>query len=162
MKRIIHIEEEFLSKDECQNFIEYYLSHKSSIEYYSSYQSSTFILDIISAYKKDKIFSETVERVFKICKSFDSDIGLQALQIIRWPIASLMKPHLDPSNDVFAAMIYLNDDFEGGYTCFDHMKVKPELGKMIIFSNSQYRHYVSKVNSGMRYTFAFWFVRINK
>tara|TARA_B100000287_G_C20235925_1_gene624116 strand:+ start:110 stop:604 length:495 start_codon:yes stop_codon:yes gene_type:complete len=160
MKKIIYIEEEFLSKEECKNFIEYYLAHKSSIEYYSNYQSSTFILNIFPTYKKNKIFSETVDRVSQRCKSFDSNISLQDLQIVKWPRASFMKPHLDHiPDDIFAAMIYLNDDFTGGYTCFEHLKVKPEVGKMIIFSNTQYRHYVSEVNSGMRYTFAFWFIR---
>ena len=34
--------------------------------------------------------------------------------------------------DVFAAMLYLNDDFEGGSTVFEHMEVKPETGKLIV------------------------------
>ena len=159
MKRIIHIEDGFLTKEECQHFIEYYVKHKSSIEYYNV--NSTFTLNILSIYKKDKILSDVVDRVSNICKSFDSDIVLDTLQIVRWPIASSMKPHFDPSNDVFAAMVYLNDDFSGGHTCFDHLEVKPEVGKMIIFSNSQYRHYVTNVNSGIRHTLAFWFV-VNK
>ena len=56
-----------------------------------------------------------------------------------------MKPHVDDNNvhnpDIFAAMLYLNNNL---YTCFEDFEVKPR-GKLIIFSNSQYLHYVSKV-----------------
>ena len=50
-----------------------------------------------------------------------------------------MKPHFDDNNvhnpDVFAAMLYLNDDFSGGHTIFEELEVKPKTGKLIIFSN---------------------------
>ena len=72
-----------------------------------------------------------------------------------------MKPHVDDNNvhkpDMFAAMLYLNDDFEGGNTVFHDLVVKPEVGKLIIFSNSQYLHYVTKVESDERFVLSFWF-----
>ena len=65
-------------------------------------------------------------------------------------VGTFMKPHVDDNNvhkpDVFAAMLYLNNNFTGGgNTCFEDFEVKPEVGKLIVFSNSQYLHYVSKV-----------------
>ena len=47
-------------------------------------------------------------------------------------------------------MLYLNDDFDGGSTMFEDIEVKPEKGKLIIFSNSQHLHYVSKVERGRK------------
>ena len=41
-----------------------------------------------------------------------------------------MKPHFDDNNvhnpDIFAAMLYLNNNFSGGCTCFEDFEVKPE------------------------------------
>ncbi len=81
--------------------------------------------------------------------------------VVRWPVGTFMKPHLDDNNkhnpDIFAAMLYLNDDYSGGHTCFEHMEVKPEVGKLIIFSNAHYLHYVSKVEDSERFVLSFWY-----
>ena len=81
--------------------------------------------------------------------------------VVRWPVGTFMKPHFDKNDvhgeDVFAAMLYLNDDFEGGSTVFEHMDVKPEAGKLIVFSNSKYLHHVSKVDRSERYVLSFWY-----
>mgnify|MGYP003312979447 FL=1 len=59
--------------------------------------------------------------------------------------------------DIFAAMLYLNDDYTGGHTCFEHMEVKPEKGKLIVFSNAEYLHYVSQVEKSERFVLSFWY-----
>jgi predicted 2-oxoglutarate/Fe(II)-dependent dioxygenase YbiX len=58
---------------------------------------------------------------------------------------------------VFVVQLYLNDDFEGGSTVFEHMEVKPETGKLIVFSNSKYLHYVTRVDKSERYVLSFWY-----
>ena len=78
-----------------------------------------------------------------------------------------MKPHYDKSemygSNVFAAFLYLNDDFVGGHTQFDTIDnevwfdVRPKKGKLLVFSNRQYLHHVSMVESGTRYLLSFWF-----
>ena len=55
--------------------------------------------------------------------------------------------------------LYLNDDFKGGSTMFEDIEVKPEAGKLIIFSNSQHLHYVSKVEEAERFVLSFWYSR---
>jgi len=107
------------------------------------------------------LHAEVVNAITKICKSFDKEIVLDYVGIVRWPSGTFMKPHFDKNDihgqDVFAAMLYLNDDFEGGYTCFENFEVKPEPGKLIIFSNSLYLHHVSKVKNGERYVLSLWY-----
>ena len=80
------------------------------------------------------------------------------------PVGTFMKPHVDDNNihnpDVFAAMLYLNDDFEGGHTLFEQYDIKPEVGKLIVFSNSQLLHYVSKVEDSERFVLSFWYKRL--
>ena len=66
-----------------------------------------------------------------LCKSFDQDVVLDYVGVVK-PSINFMKPHFD-KNDVHgedilslkSAMLYLNDDFEGGSTVFEHMDVKP-------------------------------------
>ena len=70
-----------------------------------------------------------------------------------------MDPHKDPGNDVFAALIYLNDDYVGGETCFENTKVIPETGKLVIFSNHDLLHSVNMVKQNIRYTLALWFTK---
>ena len=82
--------------------------------------------------------------------------------MVRWPSGTFMKPHIDPHRpnqepDLFAAVLYLNDDFNGGYTCFDDYEIKPETGKLIIFSNSVYKHSVSKIEGGERFALSIWY-----
>ena len=98
-----------------------------------------------------------------MCKTFDDTAKLDYVGVVRWPVGTFMKPHLDDNNkhnpDIFAAMLYLNDDYSGGHTCFEHMEVKPEVGKLIIFSNAHYLHYVSKVEESERFVLSFWYNR---
>ena len=76
-----------------------------------------------------------------------------------------MKPHIDENNihepDVFAAMLYLNDNFTGGSTMFEDIEIKPKPGKLIIFSNNKHLHYVSEVGGAERFVLSFWYSRPN-
>jgi len=51
----------------------------------------------------------------------------------------------------------LNDDFDGGHTCFNECEIKPETGKLLIFSNSIYEHSVSKTVNGERFVLSIWY-----
>ena len=112
----------------------------------------------------DELFKTVVHEVTNLCKGFDSDIILDYVGVVRWPVGTFMKPHFDKNDihgpDVFAAMLYLNDDFDGGSTVFEHIEVKPETGKVVVFSNSQYLHHVSKVEKSERYVLSFWYKRM--
>ena len=50
----------------------------------------------------------------------------------------------------FTFMIYLNDDFEGGSTAFEHFEVKPSVGDGLIFSQ-ELEHAGLPVTSGRKY-----------
>ena len=116
---------------------------------------------------KDELFASVIGNVTKICKSFHNNIQLDYCGVIRWPTGTFMKPHYDKSEmyspNVLAAFLYLNDDYVGGHTQFDNLDesvwydVKPRTGKLLIFSNLEYLHHVSRVESGTRYVLSFWF-----
>jgi hypothetical protein len=113
----------------------------------------------------NELFKTVVHGVTDLCKTFDPDIILDYVGVVRWPVGTFMKPHFDKNDvhgpDVFAAMLYLNDDYVGGCTVFDHFECKPETGKLLIFSNSEYLHSVSKVEENERYVLSFWYKYTN-
>jgi predicted 2-oxoglutarate/Fe(II)-dependent dioxygenase YbiX len=64
------------------------------------------------------------------------------------------------SSRVLSALLYLNDDYEGGNIKFEHAGVtlKPEAGSLLFFpSNYIYVHEVSAVTSGIRYALPNWY-----
>ena len=180
MKKLIYVEENFISSDECQRFIDLSLANKGKEMPYGdetrggdTYLTTVEWKDHTAVYLGGDVDptipsldDEVITRVKSICKSFDSTSNLDYVGVIRWPVGTFMKPHFDDNNvhnpDIFAAMLYLNNNFSGGCTCFEDFEVKPEPGKLIIFSNSQYLHYVSKVEGDERFVLSFWYNSLNK
>ena len=126
----------------------------------AQYQGHADFIDMKD--ETDDLYTNVVKRVTRICKLFDDRANPDYVGVIRWEPGTFMKPHYDDSAkegiyDLFAALLYLNDDFEGGYTGFKDMEVKPKAGKLLIFSNSQYKHHVTKVIGKHRYALSFWF-----
>ena len=71
------------------------------------------------------------------------------------------KPHYSSHRD-FSAVIYLNDDYEGGKTFFNDTgyEVEPKTGKLIYFTScKEDAHGVTEIVSGHRYSFALWFTK---
>ena len=176
MKKLIYVEENFISPDECQRFIDLSLANKGKEMPYGdetrggdTYLTTVEWKDHTAVYLGGNVDptppspdDEVVNRVNQICKNFDSTANLDYVGVIRWEPGTFMKPHYDDSAkegiyDLFAALLYLNDDFEGGYTGFKDMEVKPKAGKLLIFSNSQHKHHVTKVIGKRRYALSFWF-----
>ena len=179
MKKLIYIEENFITPDECQKFIDLSKSNKKEIPYVnSSMVENPYITHLewknqgASYHGGDvdttvpSLDHEVVNRVNTICQNFDSNINLDYVGVVRWPIGTFMKPHVDDNDihkpDAFAAMLYLNSNFTGGCTCFENFEIKPEVGKLLIFSNSQYLHYVSQVEGSERFVLSFWYNSLNK
>ena len=157
MKNIIYIEENFITPDECNKFIDLSKSNKKELPYGSPSRGGDTYLTTVPSLDED-----VVNRVNSLCKSFDSQSNLDYVGVVRWPVGTFMKPHTDNNNnpqDIFAAMLYLNDDFDGGCTVFEHLEVKPEVGKLIIFSNAHYLHYVNRVEGAERFVLSFWYNR---
>ena len=77
-------------------------------------------------------------------------------------LGTFMKPHFDTNTghkeNVLAAMLYLNNDFDGGNLIFKD-KSETRVGKLIIFSNTEDLHYVNRVDKSERYVLSFWYSR---
>ena len=185
--KLIYIQDDFLDPKLCQPFLELYDKKDSfleSVTHSDPHESLTVNPDIPKfdfdknhgakywggnvdpihlTESKDKLFSSVINDVTNLCKIFDDNIKLQYVGVIRWPIGTFMKPHIDDNNihepDIFAAMLYLNDNFTGGSTMFEDIEIKPKSGKLIIFSNHEHLHYVSEVGGAERFVLSFWYSR---
>ena len=175
MRKLIYIEENFITPDECQELIDLSLANKDNVtisdpnvnlekEIEWRNHGAVYHGDVYPTVPP--LDYDVVTRVNSICKSFDSTANLDYVGVVRWPVGRFMKPHVDDNDvhkqDLFAAMLYLNNNFSGGYTCFEDFEVKPEIGKLIVFSNSQYLHYVSEVRDAERFVLSFWYNSLNK
>jgi len=90
--------------------------------------------------------------------------------LVRWLTEDYHEPHADSVNPggqphpfswrKYTAIIYLNQDFEGGDLCFPtkNIRVKPEPRALVFFPGTlEYLHEVEKITAGTRYTLAsFW------
>jgi len=189
MTKLIYIQDDFLDPKLCQPFLELYDKKDSfleSVTHSNPHESLTvnpnipkFDFDknhgakywggnvdpIHLTESKDELFSSVINSVTNLCKIFDDNIKLQYVGVVRWPIGTFMKPHIDDNNihepDIFAAMLYLNDNFTGGSTMFEDIEIKPKPGKLIIFSNNKHLHYVSEVGGAERFVLSFWYSRPN-
>ena len=186
MKKLIYIQDNFLDPSLCKPFIDLFsvkkedrsldvvthsdpnetLTYMPEFKFDKNYGAKYLggnVDPITLNMTDDELFSNVINSVTDLCKIFESEIVLDYVGVVRWPIGTYMKPHVDDNNvhkpDVFAAMLYLNDDFEGGSTMFEDIEVKPESGKLVIFSNSQHLHYVSKVDKSERFVLSFWYSR---
>ena len=186
MRKLIYVEDNFLDSSLCEPFINLFDVKKEdrsldAVTHSDPNESLTYIpnqpfdknygakylggnvdpIDMNST--TDELFGGVINNVTNLFKTFEDEIVLDYVGVVRWPIGTFMKPHVDDNNvhrpDVFAAKLYLNDDFKGGSTVFENIEIKPEKGKLVIFSNSQHLHYVSKVEESERFVLSFWYSR---
>ena len=92
-----------------------------------------------------------------------------ALDVVRWFPEMKQPVHCDDMSisgihgfyhRLYGAILYLNDDYEGGETFYPEwdFKVKPEAGTLVVHpGDGPHRHGVTKIKNRTRYTVAsFW------
>ena len=179
MKNLIYVEENYITPEECEEFIKLSKDNQKPIPYGDPTRGGdTYLtnvewknhgasyhggdIDVVVPSLENKV----VTSVNKLCESFDKEINLDYVGVVRWPVGTFMKPHVDDNNvhnpDVFAAMLYLNEGFSGGHTIFEEYDIKSKTGKLIVFSNSQLLHYVTQVEDSERFVLSFWYKRLTR
>ncbi len=162
MKKLIYVEENFISPSECQELIDISKSNKEEIPYGDESRGGNTYLTTLDGIYFESQENNVVDKVTNLCKTFDDRVLIDYAAVVRWPVGTFMKPHIDPSRpgqepDLMAAVLYLNDDFTGGCTGFDEYEIKPETGKLLVFSNSIYKHHVSKIEGAERFALSIWY-----
>ena len=158
---ILYLEDNFITAKQSKDIINFYNNHLiHTYEYRSCDNNVSYPLNIVNQYKHEHILNICVDRIVKLCKGFVQDAKLDNLEIVKRPPSSSMDYHVDSvTGDVLSGIVYLNDDYFGGSTGFESFQVEPKVGRLIIFSNSHYRHCVNEVKGNYRYTLSSWFVK---
>ena len=92
----------------------------------------------------------------------EEDLFHEDYQLLRYSGGQEYKKHYDGSTDIgrtISALIYLNDDFEGGELEFPNygITIKPQAGMLILFpSNFAYAHVAHPVRQGTKYALVTW------
>jgi len=143
MKRLILRQDNFISADKCQALVERFKI--------KSHFSKKFRDTIVLGFRDDDVLKHIIETfTFYPFKNIDN------MEIVKWPTGSKMTLHRD-EGDTFSWIIYLNDDFEGGETVIDGIKIQPKIGRLVLFSNGFYEHEVKEITKGTRYTLIAWY-----
>jgi hypothetical protein len=156
----IQIMENVLSKEEHEQLLDY-------VQGVDSWETQPWGVKFVSSQNISKEILGILERVFKIAhKKCISAYGVELNQfekrqipLIRFEKGYSMNEHADTTGD-FAALYYINDDYEGGEINFmDHsLKIKPKANSLITFpSNSDYWHEVLENTGKERYSSTLWF-----
>lgn len=118
-----------------------------------------------------------------LCVYGDTSESATLGSLNRWDTGDSLKLHADSENTscttvldnyighnlppfliLYAALIYLNDDYDGGELCFPlhDIKIKPKPGTLIMFPGTcMYLHEVKEILSGHRYTHNFFLSNLN-
>ena len=84
---------------------------------------------------------------------------LQNVEIVKYPAGAAKGYHYDVTRQTTtgASITYLNDDYLGGHTIIGGVDVQPMTGRTVYFDGCEWRHAVSNILKGDRYTISAWY-----
>jgi hypothetical protein len=120
--------------------------------------------DLINVFKRD-IEDISLKVIDDYIKIYNMD-GLEKKhdwEILKYETGDYFKNHMDDCashNRTVSAIVYFNDNYEGGEIEFPNFDViyKPKAGDILVFpSIFTYNHNVKEITSGTRYAAVNWF-----
>jgi hypothetical protein len=156
----IHIEENVL-------YIEEYSQLADYVESVDSWITQPWGVKVLPPQEMPKEIGKILDKVFMLayekCVELYS-VDLYDFQYGKTPLIKFeknykMNEHADTTGD-FAAIYYINDDYDGGEINFmDHnLKIKPKANSFVTFpSNADYWHEVLENTGKERYSATQWF-----
>ena len=176
LKQDIVIFNNVLKKEQCDVLIKYTSNDLDRWKKATTFgeqpehaESSPRQADVWSINQSDDI-DERVFKVFSECltkvREFYPDLHIESDEgygLLKYSPGGYYSTHTDhgPSNiRTISALIYLNDDYEGGELYFPRqdIKIKPKTGQVVFFpSNYLYPHASLPITSGTKYSIVTWF-----
>jgi hypothetical protein len=164
------LKENFLSHEQCDSIIEFYKNNQdkafelaglSHIQLFNKKnQDKTFELEgafTIELFNYPE-FAPLLNKIdAQIREDFTGDMHIDNCEIVKWPIESFKRDHVD-TGDKCVFLCYLNDDYTGGETVIENENFTPKKGSMIYFNNGNLSHRVNPVGENDRYILAGWYV----
>ena len=96
---LIYLEDNFITREQSRYIINYYKTHLDSVKQYDF----NYPLSILNT--TDYSLKTISDRILSICKRFKNDVGLDNLEIVKWPVKSHMKFHKDTGEDSFSGTL---------------------------------------------------------
>jgi len=155
---MIAVQDNFITQSECLYLISFYLKNKNRVKQHE-------MMFPLSVYK-DNYYKENDEiySILMKAESFVKGIGVNVKtdwsNLVFWPLHSSQAFHKDKTDveTVYTSIIYLNENYRGGETCFeDGSVVSPVTGRILCFDGMKYPHAVKPIIGGSRYTLATWY-----
>lgn len=152
----------------------WYQWQSSNDDYIFGEKKDTFLHNIPSSSEKVQGIVKSIQNVIdyvesEYLKHKDRVIGEYApVCINKYFTGKGMGPHVDgyegaSNNPVMSAVLYVNDDYEGGTIDFPNqgLSIKPEAGSVVMFPSTQpFVHSPNEIISGEKVMCpAFWFIR---
>ena len=160
---------DFLSVEDRKCLMDYYdQSHKRRIANNSFWDYRVLQTFRLTNRKVRRVIESIQHRVIVACCKYYNEeyVYPSHTNVVTWRGGMELKPHIDDVDHLahrdYSSIIYLNDDYEGGYTIFPNQNYDsiPKAGKLIVFpSGRSHPHGVTEVTSGVRYTMAMWFTK---
>lgn len=109
-----------------------------------------------SGYLRITDLATRVKNFVKHDSKFDT---IQNIEIVKYPQGASMSWHYDMSRETTtgASITYLNDNYIGGHTIIEGVDVTPLQGRTVYFDGQEFKHSVSNVIKGSRYTLSVWY-----
>ena len=89
MKKLIYIEENFISPSECQKLIELSKSNKEELPYGDESRGGNTYLTTLDGIYFEKDKNNVVDKVTNLCKTFDDRVIVDYAGVVRWPVVHL-------------------------------------------------------------------------
>ena len=165
------IRENFLSPEDCRSFIACYEENRPNLRQDTSEYWRDRVLYFTAMPERDRAIKlrmrELLYRQIELLRqhfAYTGPLYPETVNLVSWPQDLEMIPHVDQDDGfaqrMFAAVGYLNDDYEGGEIYFPEIaeSIKPKAGMLLAFHcGPRHRHGVRATKGNLRYTFPSWF-----
>jgi hypothetical protein len=163
--------QDFLTAEECRDLMACYEDNRPNLRQDTSDYWRDRVLYFNNMPERDRAkklrMRELVYRQIDLIKQhfgYSGPLYPETVNLVSWPPGLEMTPHVDQDlgfeQRMFAAVGYLNDDYEGGEIYFPEIgqSIKPKAGMMVAFHcGPRHRHGVRATQGSLRYTFPTWF-----
>jgi len=165
------IQENFLTAQDCRRFIACFEENRASLNRDTPefWRDRVLYFNGMSEQHREtklrlrELIYQTIDLLHKHF-AYSGPLYPETVNLVSWPENLEMPPHVDQDNGfeqrMFAAVGYLNDDYEGGEIYFPEINesIKPKAGMLVAFHCApRHRHGVRATKGRLRYTFPAWF-----
>ena len=164
MSKLIMIDH--LPAKTCERLIQVYQKNKLGAHSWvtDNPNQSMYPLDFRSILLDNDFLGGVVNEVLELVRFHFGDLEVEWGEIVYRLKDCSSAFHFDTQSKETAitSVTYLTDNFEGGETCFiDGTKIKPLVGRTIIFDGNHYKHGVA-ASSDVRFAMPIWYKESSK